>query len=219
MLTHLFRRAVTLLTLLVASLFTGISMAYAAENPLDGADAPATDWFNLDDATNVVRLIGFLLPVATALLTKSNASSGLKAVVNLVLVTLTATVATLVGDSGGYAWQEFVNSFLNTFVPAIAMYYGLLKPTRITDAVNVKTGSFGFGPKPEARVDTTLPRSTTEDGAADVLYILGVLLLVVGIGALVLTLLGVASVPHLASIIIAAIGLVLVMLSRRGAAL
>lgn len=53
-------------------------------------------------------------------------------------------------------------------------------------------------------------------GNYSVLAILGVILLVVGIGALVLTLLGVAHVSYLAAIIIAAIGLVLVLLSNRG---
>ena len=49
---------------------------------LSAATVPSDqiDWLNLSDPTNVVRAVGFVLPLVTALVTKKFASGGLKAV-------------------------------------------------------------------------------------------------------------------------------------------
>ncbi len=106
------------------------------------------DWLNLSDPTSVVRVLGLLIPILTALITKRVASQGLKSVVTLVLSAITAATAVLVSDDGGYAWQAFVNAFINTFVPAIVMYYGLWKPTGLAGSVSAKTENFGIGSPP-----------------------------------------------------------------------
>ena len=111
--------------------------------------AAQIDWLNLSDATNVVRIIGLLIPVLTALITKRLASQGLKAVTTTVLSAVTAAAAVLVAADGhSFAWQAFVNAFINAFVPAIVTYYGLWKPTGVTGSVAAATHRFGIGPRP-----------------------------------------------------------------------
>lgn len=103
------------------------------------------DWFNLGDATNVVRIIGFLIPLVTALVTKSVAAPGLKSVVTTVLSAITAALAVLVAPDGhAFAWQSFINAFINAFVVAIASYHGLWKPTGVAGSLANATRLFGF---------------------------------------------------------------------------
>lgn len=103
------------------------------------------DWTNWGDATNVVRVLGFLIPIVTALVTKLNASSQVKSLVTLTLAVLTASVATLVAADGGWDLNAFLNAFMNTFIPAIAAYYGLLKPAGVTGYVAEATAGVGLG--------------------------------------------------------------------------
>jgi hypothetical protein len=106
-----------------------------------------TDWLSAE-ATNVVRLLGLLIPLLTALLTKKLASQGLKAVVTLISSVLLGSIAYLVAADGGYDWEGFVNAFINAFLPAIAAYYGLWKPTGVAGTVANKTARFGVGSPP-----------------------------------------------------------------------
>lgn len=116
------------------------------------ADAPAPavqiDWLNLSNPITVVRVLGLLIPILTALVTKRLSSQGLKSVVTLALSAITAGVAVLVSADGGFDWNAFVNAFVNTFGPAIAMYYGLWKPTGLAGSVAAATHSFGLGTSP-----------------------------------------------------------------------
>jgi len=109
----------------------------------DAANDP--NWLQLGDATNTVRILGFLIPVLTALVTKAVTSSGTKAVVTLVSSALLGATAYLVTKDGGYDWEGFVNSFMNAFLPAIAAYYGLWKPTGVAGTVAAATRGFGIG--------------------------------------------------------------------------
>jgi len=54
------------------------------------------DWLNLSDPTTFVRLIGLLIPLLTALVSKQVASAGLKALITTLLSAITAAVAVLV---------------------------------------------------------------------------------------------------------------------------
>lgn len=118
--------------------------------PLDDPGQSAQiDWLNLSDPTSVVRIIGLLIPILTALIAKRVASQGLKATLTLVLSAITAAAAVLVSADGhSFAWQAFVNAFINTFVPAIALYYGFWKPTGLAGSVAAKTERFGIGSPP-----------------------------------------------------------------------
>jgi hypothetical protein len=130
----------------------------------DPAPADQVDWLNLSDPTSVVRIIGLLIPILTALVTKHVASQGLKSVVTLVLSAVTAAVAVLVSADGGFAWQAFVNAFINAFVPAIAIYYGLWKPTGVAGSVAAATKTFGLGSPPT--LETAAKGEESPDSAA-----------------------------------------------------
>lgn len=160
----------------------------------DPGPALQADWLNLTDATNLVRVVGFLIPVLTALVAKKVASSGLKSVVTLVLSALTATIATIVAADGhGFAWQAFVNAFLNTFGPAIVTYYGLWKPTGLAGTVAQATQGFGVGPRPVLETEdkgaeapsSAAGRGRHEAGSASLGFVLVVAGLVLLLFALV----------------------------------
>lgn len=123
-------------------------------------DLNGTDWTNLSDGTNLVRVIGLFLSLVTAIVTKKMASSGLKSAVTTALAALTGSVVYLLGEDGALDWTGFVNGFVNAYVPAIALYYGLLKPTGIVGAVAEKTKGFGVGK----------PVLETEDKGAEAPY-------------------------------------------------
>lgn len=138
-----FMRMRILVILVVTFVF---SLAFQARAMAATAADPQANWLNISDPINVVRVLGLLIPIVTALVTKSSATSGQKAVVTLVLSALTSTVVYLVANDGsGYDWAGFVNAFINTFVPAIVAYYGLLKPTNITGSIAAKTADVGIG--------------------------------------------------------------------------
>lgn len=144
--------AVRVLAVLAVTFAFSIALQSVAWASGPAAQDPQTNWLNVSDPMNVVRVLGLLIPILTALVTKSSATGGQKAVVTLVLSVLASTAVYLVANSGaGYDWAGFVNAFINTFVPAIAAYYGLLKPTNITGNVAAKTAGVGIGSSAPAR--------------------------------------------------------------------
>jgi hypothetical protein len=175
------------------------------------------DWLNLSDPTNVVRAVGFVLPLLTALVTKKFASGGLKSVVTLVLSALIAVIGTLVTSDGHFAVNAFVNAFVNVFVPAIAAYYGLWKATGVAGKVANVTDSFGLGrpvletsDKGAESAGDYLHGDTGESG----LGILGWVLVGLGAGLLILTALKVIAVSVLLALAVLILGVVLVVLAR-----
>lgn len=119
-------------------------------------DPLSLDWTHLSNATNLVRLLGILIPLATAIITKQVAASGLKSVVTLVLSILAGTIVYLVSVDGGYAIGGFFNAFMNAFLPAIASYYGFLKPTGIAGSFAATTAGFGIGNPPAPAMETNM---------------------------------------------------------------
>lgn len=119
-------------------------MLYLASVPVVPDPGPGFDFFDFSDPGNVVLLVGFLIPIITGVIVKKVAHSGIKAVSTMVLSILTATVATLVGLDGEWAWRAFGNAFLSAFLPAIALYYGFLKPAGVTGKVQDMTANFGI---------------------------------------------------------------------------
>jgi len=112
-------------------------------------------FIDIHDAASVSRLLGLLIPLLVALATKKIASSGLKGIVNLVLSAIGGSAAYLIADTGGYDFNGFVNAAINTFVVSIVSYYGVYKPTGVSDTVAVKTSAFGLG-KPVLQTDDAL---------------------------------------------------------------
>lgn len=105
-------------------------------------------------------LVGVVLPALVALVTKQVASSGLKAWVLLALSAVSA-VAVQVVQSGAFNGTAAVNTFLITFVTAVAAHYGLLKPAGLTGTdgvIQTGTANVGLGgsPDPEETAPTAV---------------------------------------------------------------
>lgn len=107
-----------------------------------------TDYLSLDAAT-VARLLGLLVPVLVAFLTKQYASSTLKGVVNLVASAILGGVTYLVAENGDYDWRGFVNGGLDVFVVSVVSYHAVLKQ-KVAPAVAAKTRNFGLGARTQA---------------------------------------------------------------------
>lgn len=110
------------------------------------------DWTSLN-ALDVVRALGLLIPLLTAIVTKKVAAQGTKAVITLVASALLGSIGYLAGEGGGYDLAGFFNAFLNAFIPAIAAYYGLWKPTGLAGSVAEATGDFGIGRTPALQTE------------------------------------------------------------------
>lgn len=105
------------------------------------------------DPTNLARLLGILVPLLVALVTKKVASQGLKGVLNLLLSAVAGSTAYLVAHDGGYNFEGFFNQTLDAFIASITAYYGLIKPTGLAGTVAEKTANFGFGSPPTLETD------------------------------------------------------------------
>jgi hypothetical protein len=101
------------------------------------------------DVLNVARLLGVLVPLLVALITKRFASSAVKSIANLVLSAVAGVVAPIIaGDKLPNSIGEVFNAILNAFIVSIVAYYGLFKPTGAADAVASSTAGFGLGSDP-----------------------------------------------------------------------
>jgi hypothetical protein len=168
------------------------------------------DWLNYGDATNVVRLIGIVIPILTALVTRTTAPKRVKSLTTAALSLTTGCISYLIAAGGhGYNWSGFVNAILNTYGFAIISYYGLHKPTGLTTAVAHATGSVGIGS----------PSGQAGDGAHDGGYTtvgtLGVVLLFIGIVLLLLTLAQVFVVSIVVCVVLIIAGVFLMALGGR----
>lgn len=88
--------------------------------------------------------VATLIPILVGLVTKEVASAKLKSLLLAVLSGL-AAVGTAFVDGGGVLTQETLTMFAQTFVIAVATYYGFWKPTNVAPAVQHKTATFGLG--------------------------------------------------------------------------
>lgn len=102
------------------------------------------DFLNLD-AASASRLIGLVVPLLVALLTRRWASDRLKSVLNVLSSAVLGSAVYLMAADGGYDLEGFFNSFLNTLVVSIVSYYGFYKPTGVAGSVAEKTEGFGLG--------------------------------------------------------------------------
>lgn len=176
------------------------------------------------DAATLTRLLGVLVPLLVAAITKKYASAGLKGFLNLLASVLVGSFAYLVAEDGGYDWTGFVNGSLDTFMTSIIAYYGVLKPTGLAGSVTNATKDFGLGSPPSFETDDKgaedagdQPRDASgrfkSDKGESPLYVIGLILAVVGGIILVVGALnGVLSVPGL---ILLGVGAVLLFVRPR----
>lgn len=104
-----------------------------------------TTIFNVDVQT-VARLLGIVVPILVALITKRYAQKWVKALSNILLSAVAGVLAPiLAGDTAPHSLGAVFNGIVNAFIVSIVAYYGIFKPTGIVDALQNKTGGFGVG--------------------------------------------------------------------------
>jgi uncharacterized membrane protein len=82
------------------------------------------NWLNI--AGSVV------LPILTGLVTKRLASSGLKALVLVILSVISGLIQQLVLADGRFETEDFLTSAFVQFLMAVGIHYGLTKPLGVT---------------------------------------------------------------------------------------
>lgn len=96
-------------------------------------------------------VVGTLLPILVALVTRRMASSGLKATALALLAAITGFLSELLQSlesNTAFDLQAAIVNWFGAFVIAVAVHYGLWKPIGLTGtdgAVALKTSSFGVG--------------------------------------------------------------------------
>lgn len=88
---------------------------------------------------------GVVIPVLVGLLTKLNASSGVKAALNAFLSAVAGAVIVATQQNGSVDLGHVVIGIAETWVVSVSTYYGFLKPTGAAAAVHKATASFGLG--------------------------------------------------------------------------
>lgn len=95
------------------------------------------------DMTLLVLLGSVIVPLLVGLLTKIDASSGVKAALNLGLTALVAGLATV--SEIDFQWTAFLVNWGFGWAVSIASYYGFYKPTTIAPRLERATANFGIG--------------------------------------------------------------------------
>lgn len=90
-------------------------------------------------------IVATAIPILTGLITKANASSGVKAVTTLTLAIIAAAVQLAIEANGVVNLRTFLGNLAVTWIIAIATYYGLLKPTKVTQKAAAVAPNFGLG--------------------------------------------------------------------------
>lgn len=103
------------------------------------------------DMAVLAFLAGTVIPLLTALLTKLEASSGVKAVSNLVLSMAAGGVAYLVTNDGSGDLLELISAAVAVYLTSGVTYQNLWKPTGATLKLASSTANTGLGTayKPE----------------------------------------------------------------------
>ena len=95
------------------------------------------------DMTVIALLSGVVIPLLVGLLTKLNASSAVKSILNFGLSALAGGLATI--SETDFQWKPFLVNFAFTWVVSIATYYGLWAPTGTSAKVNDIAPDVGIG--------------------------------------------------------------------------
>ena len=90
-------------------------------------------------------IVATAIPILTALLTKSSASSSVKSVLTLTLALVATAIQRIITANGVVNLKTAASTFVVTYIIAIATYYGLLKPTGVTGGVNKASARFCIG--------------------------------------------------------------------------
>ena len=94
------------------------------------------------DVTMLNLLLSTVLPLAVGVVTKKVASSKVRTVMLLALSTVAAVTVQAINDAG-LVTDASVTLAVQNFVVAVAMYFGVWKPTGIAEKVQAKTEKIG----------------------------------------------------------------------------
>lgn len=95
------------------------------------------------DMTLFALLTGVIIPLLVGLLSKLNASSGLKAIFNFGLSAASSLLITV--NETTFELKPFLINWAFTWAISVATFYGLWKPTGVSNQVQEKTANFGVG--------------------------------------------------------------------------
>jgi hypothetical protein len=92
-------------------------------------------------------IVGVVIPLLVALVTKQNASSRFKSWALLVLSALGGYFTTLLASDAPVDWKSVGLATLSIFVTAVASYYGFTKPARVagTEGIIQRNITGGLG--------------------------------------------------------------------------
>lgn len=76
--------------------------------------------------------VATVLPALVALVTSKFASSALKGVLLAALSAVAGVLTTVQANGGQFDWKVALTGFVMTFVTAVAVHYGFLKPVGVT---------------------------------------------------------------------------------------
>jgi hypothetical protein len=95
------------------------------------------------DMTLYALLVGVVVPLLVGVLSKLNASTGVKAALNLGLTILGTALVTM--NQIDWDWKAFAINFGVGWAVSVATYYGFYKPTEIAPKLAEATAGFGIG--------------------------------------------------------------------------
>lgn len=93
----------------------------------------------------VAIIAGPVVTLLTGLITKLDASSGLKRVVAMALSAIAGVLAQIVAADGNLDIGPIIESALLAFGSSVVAYYMALRPTGLSPKVNGATSDFGLG--------------------------------------------------------------------------
>lgn len=101
----------------------------------------------------IATLVSLFIPALVSLVTKRSASSGVKAIVNIIAVGLTSIIALwMIPGASSISLALIVNTFILSLVTSVTAYKGFWKPTGLTESIAAKTPDIGIG-SPENNTD------------------------------------------------------------------
>lgn len=86
------------------------------------------------DAYWLTFVISVVLPMLVALIAKQNANETFKAVLLLLLAAINGTLTSIAADGGTFDWKAALIATIVSFVTAVGVHFGLLRPAGVTGA-------------------------------------------------------------------------------------
>ena len=102
------------------------------------------------DSQTVTLFGAVLLPLVVGVVSKNVAAKAVKSILLLSITALATLLARATLEDGKAVFtQELIQDGMVNWVVAIAAYYGLWKPTGVSETVNTRTADFGLTIKQE----------------------------------------------------------------------